>query len=184
MSRRSHLIRNATIAALLGSIAGAIAGFWSVRYRADGVPVSTTASGESVAAAPASPPTGATTSQSGQDPAARDALSNSIAVATKGVVPSAAPPASDRPVLTENDGEKVVQRARALAGVPDVSGLVALRESISRRAEERNELQSPAARELIRELDRYLADARRLRLKLDGEALRRDQTVKPPRTGR
>jgi len=42
----------------------------------------------------------------------------------------------------------------------------------------------PAARELIRELDRYLADARRLRLKLDGEALRRDQTVKPPRTGR
>jgi hypothetical protein len=65
-----------------------------------------------------------------------------------------------------------------------VSGLVALRESISRRAEERNELESPAARELIRELDRYLADARRLRLKLDGEALRRDQTVKPPRTGR
>lgn len=184
MSRRSHLIRNAAIASLVGSTAGAIAGFWSVRDRADSVAVSTPATGGNVAAAPASPPTGATTSQPGQDPAARDALSNSIAVATKGVVPSAAPAASDRPGSMENDGEKVVQRARALAEVPDVSGLLALRESISRRAEERNELQSPAARELIRELDRYLADARRLRLKLDGEALRRDQTVKPPRTGR
>ena len=163
---------------------GAIAGLGSVRDRAGSVAVAPTASGESVAAAPASPPTAATTSQSRQDPAARDALSNSIPVATKGVVPWAAPPASDRPVLTENDGEKVVQRARALAEVPDVSGLVALRETISRRAEERNELESPAAQDLIRELDRYLADARRLRLKLDGEALRRDQTVQRPRNGR
>jgi hypothetical protein len=184
MSRRSHLIRNATIAALVGSTAGAIAGLWSVRDRADSVAVSTTATGGNVAASPASPPTGAATGQSGQDPAAREGLSNSIAVATRGVVPSTTPPASVRPGSTQNDSQKVVQRARALAEVPDVYGLVTLREGISRRAADRGELESPATQELIRELDRYLADARRLRLKLDGEALRRDQTVKPPRTGR
>jgi len=172
------------MAALVGSTVGAIAGFWSVGNRTDGVAVSTTATGGNIAASSASPPTGATTSQPGQDPAARDALSASIAVATRGVVPSAAPPASDRPGPRENDSEKVVQRARVLAEVPDVYGLVALRESISHRAEERGELESPSTQGLIRELDRYLADARRLRLKLDGEALRRDQTVKPPRTGR
>lgn len=172
------------IAALVGSTAGALAGLWSVRDRAVGVAASTTATGGNVGASAASPPTAAATGQSGQDPAARERLSNSIAVATRGVVPSTAPPASVRPSSTQDDTQKVVQRARALAEVPDVSGLVGLRESISRRAEERGELESPAAQELIRVLDRYLADARRLRLKLDGEALRRDQTVKPPRTDR
>ena len=181
MSRKSHLIRNATIAALVGSTVGAIAGLWSVRDRTTSV--STIATGGD-AASSASPPTAAATGQSGQDPASRDGLSNSIAVATKGVVPSTAPPASVRPGSTENDSQKVVQRARALAEVPDVYGLVALRESISRRGEERGDLESPATQELIRELDRYLADARRLRLKLDGEALRRDQAANPPRTGR
>ena len=184
MSRRSHLIRNATIAALVGSTAGAIAGLWSVRDRAEGVAVSTQATGGNVAASSASPATAAAPAQPGQDPAVRDGLSNSIAVATRGILPSTAPPASVHPDSAQNDSQKVVQRARALAEVPDVYGLVGLRESISRRAEERGELESPATQELIRELDRYLADARRLRLKLDGEALRRDQTVKPPRTGR
>ena len=160
MSRRSHLIRNATIAALVGSTA---------RPR--------------IAASSASPATAAP-AQSGQDPAVRDGLSNSIAVATRGVVPSTAPPASVRPDSAQNDSQKVVQRARALAEVPDVYALVALRESIGRRADERGEPESPATQELIREIERYLAEARRLRLKLDGEALRRDQAANPPRTGR
>jgi len=183
MTRRSHLVRNATIAALVGSTVGAIAGLWSVRDRTSSVAVSTTAGGD-VAASSASPPTGGATSQSGQDSATRDGLSGSIAVATKGVVPSTAPPASVRPGSLPHDSQNVVQRARALAEVPDVYGLVTLREGVSRRAADRGELESPATQELIRELDRYLADARRLRLKLDGEALRRDQTAKPPRTGR
>lgn len=62
--------------------------------------------------------------------------------------------------------------------------LVALRESVSRRADERGEPESPATQDLIREIDRYLAEARKLRLKLDGEALRRGQAANPPRTGR
>jgi hypothetical protein len=163
MSRRSHLIRNAAIAALVGSTAGAIAGFWSVRDRADSVAVSATATGGNVALSPVSPPT---------------------AVATRGVMPSTAAPVPVGAGSSENDSQKEMQRARALAEVPDVYALVGLRESISRRAEERGELESSATQALIRELDRYLADARRLRLKLDGEALRRDQTAKAPRTGR
>ena len=63
---------------------------------------------------------------------------------------------------TQNDSQKVVQRARALAEVPDVFALVALRESISRRAADRGEQESPATQELIREIERHLAQARRL----------------------
>jgi hypothetical protein len=84
----------------------------------------------------------------------------------------------------QDDTQKVVQRARALAAVPDVSALVALRESVSRRADERGEQESPATQALIREIDRFLAEARRLRLKLDGEALRRDLAANSPGTGR
>jgi hypothetical protein len=115
---------------------------------------------------------------------AREGLSNSIAVATNGVVQSTAPAAVVRSGSAQHDSQKVVQRARALAQVPDVYALVALRESIGRRADERGEPESPATQELIREIERYLAEARRLRLKLDGEALRRDQAANPPRTGR
>ena len=181
---RSRLIRSATIAALVGTTAGAVAGLWSVRDRTTSVAVSPMSAGADVAASPASPPADAPSGQLGRDLTAREGLSNSIAVATNGVVQSTAPAAVVRSGSAQNDSQKVVQRARALAEVPDVYGLVGLRESISRRAEERGELESPATQELIRELDRYLAHARRLRLKLDGEALRRDQTVKPPRTGR
>jgi hypothetical protein len=82
----------------------------------------------------------------------------------------------------QSDSQKLVQRAQTLAQVADVYALVALRESIIRA--ERSEQESLATRELIREIDRYLAEARELRLKLDGEALRRDQAANPPRTGR
>jgi hypothetical protein len=184
MGSRPHLIRNATIAALVGSTAGAAAGLWSVRDRTTSVAVSPMSTGRNVAASSASPPTEAANSELGRDLTARDGLSNPIAVATKGVVPSAPPAAVVRSGSAQHDSQNVVQRARALAEVPDVSALVALRESISRRADERGEQESPATQELIREIDRYLADARRLRLKLDGEALRRDQAANPPRTGR
>jgi len=68
-----------------------------------------------------------------------------------------------------------VERARALAARPDVSALVALRDDISRRAEERGEQESPATQQLLHEVDRYLAEARLRRLKLDGEALRKGE---------
>ena len=82
------------------------------------------------------------------------------------------------------DSLDVRQQARAFAEVPDVYALVALREGIIRGAEERLEQDSPRTQELLREMDRYLAKARQLRLKLDGEALRRGQAANPPRRDR
>jgi hypothetical protein len=163
MRSRSRLIRNAAIAALIGTTAGAAAGVWSVRDRTGSVAVSPV---------------------SGRDVTAGDGLSSSTPVATRGVVPSTAPVATLRSGPAQGDSQKLVQQARTLAQVPDVSALVALRESIGRRANEGGEQESPATQELIREVERYLGEARELRLKLDGEALRRDQTANPPRTGR
>jgi hypothetical protein len=183
LRRRSRLIRNATIAALIGSTLGAVAGLWSVRDRTSGVAVSTMSTGGNVAASSASSPTNAASGQSGRDLAAGDG-SNSTPVATKGVVPSTMPVTNARSDPPQNARQKLVQRARTLAEVPDVYALVALRESIIRGATERGEQESPPTQELIREVERYLAAARELRLKLDGEALRRDQATNPVRTGR
>ena len=184
MRSRSRLIRNATIAALVGSAAGAVAGVWSVRARTTSVAASPMSAGGDPAASSASPPTHTASDQSRRDLAAPEALSNPIAVATQGIVQPAAPAAVVRSGPAQNDSQTVVQRARALADVPDVYALVALRESVIRRAAERGDQESPATQELIREVERHLAEARRLRLKLDGEALRRDQAAHPPRTGR
>jgi hypothetical protein len=181
--RRSRLIRNATIAALVGSTLGAVAGVWSVRDRTGGVAVSPRSAGGNVAASPAAPPPEAASGQSGRDLAAGDG-SNSTPVATKGVVPPTMPVTNARSDPPQNDRQKLVQRARTLAEVPDVYALVALRESIIRGATERGEQESPPTQELILEVERYLAAARELRLKLDGEALRRDQATNPVRTGR
>ena len=184
MRSRSHLIRNATVAVLVGSTAGALAGLWSVRDRTTSIAVSPMSTGGKVAASSASPPTDASSRELERDLTARGGLASSTAVATRGVVPSTAPVPTVRPGSAQNDSQKVLQRARAFAEVPDVYALVALRESVSRRADERGEHESPATQALIREIDRYLAEARQLRLKLDGEALRRGQAASPPRTGR
>jgi hypothetical protein len=183
MRSRSHLIWNATIAVLVGTTAGALAGLWSVRDRTASIAVSPMSTGGNVAASSASPPTDASRELE-REPTARDGPASSTAVATRGVVPSTAPVPPVRPGSAQNDSQKVLQRARAFAEVPDVYALVALRESVSRRADERGEHESPATQALIREIDRYLAEARQLRLKLDGEALRRGQAASPPRTGR
>ena len=174
MGSRSHLIRNATIAALVGSAVGAGAGLWSVRDGMTSVAVSPISIGGDVAASSASPLTDPANGRPARDPTARDGLSNSTAVATKGVGESTAPAAVVRSDSARNDSQKLVQLARALAEVPDVYALIALRENVSRRADERGEKESPATLALIREIDRNLAEARRLRLKRDGEALRRD----------
>ena len=160
---------------------GALAGLWSVRDRVSSVGVSTMSTGGNVAASSVSPATDAASGQSGRDLAGDG--SNSTPVATKGVVQSTMPVTNAGSSLP-NDSQKLVQRAQALAQVPDVYALVALRESVSRRADERGEHESTATQELIRELDRSLAKARELRLKLDGEALRRDLAAPPAKTGR
>jgi hypothetical protein len=136
-----------------------------------------------VAASPATPPTETESGQSGRDLAAGDG-SNSTPIATKGVGPSTSPATSAGSGPPHNDRQKLVQRAQTLAEVPDVYALVALRESIIRGATERGEEESAPTQELIREVEGYLAAARELRLKLDGEALRRDQAANPPRPNR
>jgi len=81
------------------------------------------------------------------------------------------------PVPAELDGQDVRLRARTLAARPDVKALVALRESVVRRAEERGETEAEASKQLLDDLDRYLEGARELRLKLDAEELRRAKAV-------
>jgi len=167
MHSKSRLIRNAAIAAFVGCAGGAIAGLWSVRQPAPNVALAPKPAATVVAAAPdAHPDDGA---QGQPDEPRRDRLPQSVAVATKGV----AGPRDDR--------QDVLQRARSLAQRPDVNALVALRAGVSRLADERGDQESPATRRLLEELDRYLAEARQLRLKLDGDELRKTQPVNRPR---
>jgi hypothetical protein len=172
------------IATLVGSTGGAVVGLWSVRDRTTSVAVSRMSTGGGGAASSASPPTDVTSGESGRDLTARDGLARSMAVATKGDSRSTAPDGAVRSGSAHIDDQDVVQRARALAELPDVYALVALRQSITRRADERGDQESPATQQLLREIDRYLREARQLRLKLDGEALQRSQAANPPRTGR
>jgi hypothetical protein len=80
-----------------------------------------------------------------------------------------AKPAAIGSLSEGDDDEHVLQRARALAQRPDVNALLALRDGVSRRAEERGEKESAATKRLLDGLDRFLAEARQLRLKLDRE---------------
>ena len=65
-----------------------------------------------------------------------------------------------------------MQRARALAQHADVKALVALRESIIQRAQERGETDSARSKQQLDEIGGYLAEARQLRLRLDAEQFR------------
>jgi hypothetical protein len=72
-----------------------------------------------------------------------------------------------------DDSRDAVQRARVLAQRPDVKGLVALREEVLRRAEVSGGNESPEAKRQLDEIDRYLTEARVLRLKLDAAEFRK-----------
>ena len=113
------------IATLVGSTGGAVVGLWSVRDRTTSVAVSQMSSGGGVAVSSASPTTDATSGESGRDLTARDGLVRSIAVATTGGARSTAPDAAVRSGSAHIDDQDVVQRARALAELPDVYALVA-----------------------------------------------------------
>src|SRR5258705_3167287 len=145
-ANRTGLIRNAAIAAIVGSTVGGAIGVWSLRHPAITVPAAvharavTTATetanrrAVNVAAgssqphsqplAPAPQPTERRTS-----PAARPVQDLSTAI-TSAATPS--PSAG-----TTEDDAHVLQRARALARRPDVAALVALREGVAHQAAER-----------------------------------------------
>jgi hypothetical protein len=146
------MFRKALIAVVVGATCGAAAAYWSRpadnRHR-----LPTVVSATIPLAAPARP--------TGRPPAA----------------PAALPPALQQrriePVTRAADETAdPVQRARLLAQRPDVKGLVALREQMVRRAEEAGERESPATKVRLDQIDRYLAEARVLRLKLDAAEFR------------
>ena len=161
MRSSPRLIRKAAIAVLAGCAVGAAAAAVSVSLwsrSADRSPAAAKAVGistpqrSSVAAAAvqtASEPREASAPAAGAGP-------ESVAVATGGAAPR------DEPQL---------QRARELARRADVKALMALRDGLSQQAEA-NGAAPPASKQLLDRLERYLTEARALRLKLDGDALR------------
>jgi hypothetical protein len=60
-----------------------------------------------------------------------------------------------------------------LAQRPDVTALVSLREEVLRRAEAAGRKDDPATMREIEAIDRYLFEARALRLRLDAAAIRK-----------
>lgn len=143
------MLRQSLLAALIGGSCGAAAGYWTP--------------GPSAAIeAPAEMVT----------PAAR--------VGVVPADPSAPPPAFhssgqpiSRPGAPDVVSSDILRRARELAQRPDVTALVALREAVLRRAEETGLKDAPSTTRGIEAIDRYLFEARALRLKLDATALRK-----------
>jgi hypothetical protein len=142
------VFRKSLVAALIGSSCGAAAAYWTPpsdgSINAPAVVVAPARAG--VVPGDSSGP--AMASQTGRDamslPGARDVV------------------ASD-----------AVRRARELAQRPDVTALVALRDAVLRRVEESARKDDPSTTREIEAIDRYLAEARALRLRLDAAAFRK-----------
>ena len=196
------VVRSAIVAAVVGTTTGALAGLLSLPYRAPKLAPAARTRVATVAVPPTTVPsptvptttspttTAPMTTGAAPTPAATPARADAnraavaappVPVATKGVAPAARTPApaskttvaSPPPHADIDDTVDVMQRARVLAQKPDVKALVALREAAARRAEERGEADSDATKRQLEELDRYLGEARALRLKLDAEEFRK-----------
>ena len=88
------------------------------------------------------------------------------------VGPGRQPPTNPPGAHTVESGA-AVRRAKALAQRPDVTALVSLREEVLRRAEAAGRKDDPATMREIEAIDRYLFEARALRLRLDAAAIRK-----------
>ena len=88
----------------------------------------------------------------------------------RALTPPVAPPPT---AAVAADARDVMERARMLAQRADVKTLVALRERVIAGAAERGEQDSAATKQQLDELDRYLAEARALRLKIDALEFRK-----------
>jgi hypothetical protein len=144
------------IAATVGATCGAVAGFWPRPADTRNEPPAVTAAPGPIAA-PVGP-----VSRPPPEPAPVEPK------------PKATQPAQTEPASRGvGDIRDAVQRARVLAQRADVKGLVALREEVARRAEEAGEKESSATKGQLDEIDRYLTEARVLRLKLDAAEFRR-----------
>jgi hypothetical protein len=152
------VLKRGVIAAMIGSSCGAIAGYWSPPARTSGEASSVTVAADaSITVLP---------EELSADP-----------------LPEAKPqtaPASASSVDTHD----AVLRARELAQRADVAGLVALRQAVLAGAENAGQQDSPAIQRLLDEIDRFLSEARALRLKLDAEEFRKSAADRNPRDPR
>src|SRR5262245_10879534 len=82
-------------------------------------------------------------------------------------------PPITRPGASDDGSGDVVRFAGELAQRADVTALVALRTAVLRVAEETGRKDDPAIVRQIEAIDRYLVEARALRLKLDAAAIRK-----------
>ena len=178
---KTALIRNAAIAALIGSTVGAAIGLWSLR-----APTATTTTTTTTTAAPAPVITAAAPVVTAAT-AAADSPKVSVTARTNTAAPSLPPPVQATvqsettapPADTTRDDEDVLQRAGRLARRPDVAALLALRDDVMRRAAERGLTDSQPVKTELDELDRRLSEARMLQLKLDAEELRKADSKRP-----
>jgi hypothetical protein len=139
------VFRKSLVAALIGSSCGAAAAYWTPPPDSVEAPVVTVAAPARLGVVPAE-----SSSPAAASPPRRDAIG---ATAARDLVPSDA-----------------VRRARELAERPDVTALVTLREAVLRRAAETGRRDDPATTREIEAIDRYLSEARALRLRLDAAA--------------
>ena len=177
MPNRARLVPNAVAAAVIGSTIGALAGVWSaIRVTPVATPPAPVASMKTVAASSPGSPGVKTVEPASQ---VREPLPPPR---TRAVVPApsggalAAPSPAPKPPRTDN-ADDVLTRARALAQRPDVKALIALRENVVLRATARGEQDSPAAKAQLDALDRYLNEARTLRLKIDAVELQKSASA-------
>jgi hypothetical protein len=196
-TNRTGLIRNAVMAAILGSTVGGAIGVWSLRRPA--VTVGTVTAGTVTTTPPARVVTTATetanrpavdvtagsSKPNPQPPAAAPQPSERRtgpaarpmqAPVAAAIVSAATPSPSAR---TTEDEAQVLQRAVSLARRPDVAALIALREGVAHRAAERGLADSPATKSELDELDQRLNEARMLQLKLDAEEIRKADSKRP-----
>ena len=140
------------IAAVIGGVCGTIAG-----YRPQG--------GDRSVAVPAAAAVIAT-----PEPPAR------IATPFRELAPTTSPretPQTTQPPVTPVSSRDPLQLARELVKRSDVTGLIALREEVAARAEQSGERDAAATKQRLDEIERYLAEARAVRLKLDAAEFRK-----------
>jgi len=189
LTDNGNFIPKAAIAAVVGSAMGAGAALWSLNRPAATAGVAAPPARTTTAAAPVEPPrspavdTGVSTPPAQSSPLSPAAPATNAETdrATVSPTPEAAslkPAASPPPPAAPGDSTEVLSRARALARRPDVTALIALRESVLRRATERGDADSLAVKSELAELDQYLNDARTLRLKLDADEFHKASDVR------
>lgn len=143
------MLKKSLMAALIGGSCGAAAGYWTPPARA-------------AIEAPATV-------------GVPDARAGAVPVDISPQAPSgqASRPPTSRPGAIDVEPGDAVRRAKELAQRPDVSALVSLREEVLRRAEAGGRKDDPATMREIEAIDRYLFEARALRLRLDAAAIRK-----------